>query len=251
MKTINDIVILIVQFRENPKHRLHERGLYAAVCGIPEERLRFHDVHDGPPTLAMLDGADAAILGGSSYDVWDDVPTKEGLSALVREADRRGVPMLGVCFGAQFLAAEFGGKVVQDDPGKEVGTYWIRRTEDGSIDALFADMPDKFRAQCAHHCRITELPQGAVVLAKSDVCPVHAFTLPGRDIYAVQFHPELTKAALLKRIERDVAKGALPHAHAVCYAAVDPYDVEESPQAFSLIRRFIERIVLHRARTVS
>jgi GMP synthase (glutamine-hydrolysing) len=252
MKTIDDISILIVQFRERPGQRARERTLYAAVCAIPEERLRFHDVHEGPLTLGMLDGVDAVILGGSGYSVWDDIPTKDGLSALVREADRRGVPMLGVCFGAQFLASEFGGKVEADDANKEVGTYWIRRTEDGSIDAMFADMPDKFRAQCAHHCRITELPPGAVVLAKSDVCPVHAFTLPGRDVYAVQFHPEITKAAFIDRIERDVAKGgAMPHEHVVCYAAVDPYDVEESPQAFSLIRRFIERIVLHRARTVA
>lgn len=248
---ITDITILLIQHRKSDRRRMSERREFVAACGLPEASFRYLDVHEQEPDMAGLAGIDAILIGGSAYSVFEDTPHQEAAIAVIREAARRGIPILGICFGAQLLAKAFGGTVIADDVAKEVGTFAMRRTEDGSIDALFADMPDKFPAQCAHRCRVSELPPGALVLAKSERCPVQAFVLPGRDIYAVQFHPEVTKDALLARIERDrQSKRPSPHDHAVCYAAIDPYDVEETPQALSLIRRFIDRIVLHRVKTV-
>lgn len=251
MRETKDITILLLQHRKNVVGREAERAAFREVCGVTDEHLRAIDVHVEVPTMALLDGVDAVVIGGSGYSVFEETPHQDAAKAVVLEADRRGIPILGVCFGAQLLAKTFGGKVERDADNMEVGTYMMRRTDDGSIDALFADMPDKFAAQCAHQDRVTEVPPGSVILAKSDKCPVQAFAIPGRDIYAVQFHPEVTKTGFLERIERDKQSSMpMPHPPGVCYATVDPYDVEESPQAFALVRRFVDRIVLHRARTV-
>jgi GMP synthase (glutamine-hydrolysing) len=251
MRDSNDITILLLQHRKNERGREAERAAFREVCGVTDAQLRALDVHADAPTTALLDGVDAIIIGGSGYSVFEETPHQDAAKAVVLEADRRGIPILGVCFGAQLLAATLGGKVVRDADNMEVGTFTIRRTDDGSVDALFADMPDKFAAQCAHQDRITEAPPNAVILAKSDKCSIQAFAIPGRDIYAVQFHPEVTKAGFLERIERDKQSSLpMPHPPGVCYALVDPYDVEETPHAFALVRRFVDRIVLHRAKTV-
>ncbi len=247
---MDSITILLLQHRRDERMRESERVSFRAACGIAEERFRTIDAHRDDITTALLDGVDMLLISGSGYSVFDETPRKEDVRALVREADRRGIPILGVCFGAQLVAETFGGKVERDTENKEVGTFVMRRTEDGSMDALFADMPDRFPAQCAHQDRIMEIPPGAIILAKSERCPVQAFVIPGRDVYAVQFHPERTKADVLASIERD-RQHVDPSAPGTTYAEVDPYDIEETPRAYGLIRTFIDRIALHRVRSIS
>ena len=61
-------------------------------------------------------------------------------------------------------------------------------------------MPEVFDAYLGHKEAVARLPEGAVLLASTDTCPVHAFRI-GRNVYATQFHPELDGVAICDRID--------------------------------------------------
>ncbi len=126
---------------------------------------------------------DGVVISGSQTSVYDDEPWTHELTAWARGAHRADVPMLGVCWGHQFLAQALGGRVV--DMGEyELGYREVERVGD---DPLFADVPTPFTAFQTHSDRVAELPPGAVELARNDH-GVQAFRLGST--YGVQFHPE-------------------------------------------------------------
>lgn len=207
---------------------------------LKEEQVRFVNVHETAPTPSMLDGVSALVIGGSKKSVWEEIPNGAALAEVTKAARAKKLPIIGVCFGAQFLAHIFGGKVVRDHAKEERGTYDITTSDDSFTDLLFADAPFSFKAQCAHHDCITQPPAGAVVLASSQLCPVQAFTIPGTDVYGVQFHPERSKAdyerGLALREKNDPSqKPAIDAIRA---------KLQESPDAEAILERFIDRVVL-------
>ena len=80
------------------------------------------------------------------------------------------------------------------------GSSPVRLTAAGRQDPLFGELPDVFDAYLGHKEAVSRLPEGAVLLASTDTCPVHAFRL-GRNVYATQFHPELDDDGLCTRID--------------------------------------------------
>jgi GMP synthase-like glutamine amidotransferase len=113
--------------------------------------------------------------------------------ALLRDADQRGVPVLGVCFGAQALAVALGGTVTRASQ-PEVGWY--------SVDSAAPDLIESGPWLQWHVDAVTP-PPGATVLATSAVC-VQAYAV-GRHL-AVQFHPEVTSAEVASWVVGDVAR---------------------------------------------
>jgi GMP synthase (glutamine-hydrolysing) len=209
---------------------------------LTEQQMRFVNVHQTVPTLSMLDGVHAVVIGGSKLSVWEEVPNGASLAEVVKAARAKKLPTIGVCFGAQFLAHIFGGKVVRDVAKEERGTFEITTSDDSFTDLLFADAPFTFKAQCAHHDCITTPPTGAVVLASSELCPVQAFSIPGTDVYGVQFHPERSK----EDYERSLAlRGQQDPSYKQKADAIAAH-LEESPDAEAILARFIDRVVLPR-----
>ena len=133
---------------------------------------------DGP--LPDLDGADHVIVLGAIWSVYDDSPDRAWIAdelAWLRRADEAGVPVLGICFGAQALATAFGGRV-EAAPRKEVGWRLVDSFDPGLIP------PGPWLEFHGDRCLP---PRQARVLARNDV-GVQAFVI-GRHL-AVQFHPE-------------------------------------------------------------
>jgi GMP synthase (glutamine-hydrolysing) len=102
-----------------------------------------------------------------------------------------GIPILGICYGAQLAAQQLGGTVARTP----VGEYG--RTEVTLIarSPLFADWPTTSAVWMSHGDAMTEAPPGFVVLARSEGSPVAAFGDDERRIYGVQFHPEVVHTA--------------------------------------------------------
>jgi len=144
------------------------RGAELSVTLVPKEG------------LPALDGVDHVVVLGAVWAVYDDSPDRAWIAdelAWLRRADEAGVPVLGICFGGQALAAAFGGRV-EPSPRKEIGWSMVNTADPGVIPAgpWLEFHNDRFFP-----------PEDARILASNALC-VQAFAL--RQHLGVQFHPE-------------------------------------------------------------
>ncbi len=111
-------------------------------------------------------------------------------------ADEKAI--LGICLGSQVIAEALGAPT-QRSPEKEIGVFPIELTEEGRLDPIFKNFPDKFSAFHWHN-DMPGIPDGAVLLARSLGCPHQAFRY-GNRIYGLEFHLEPTRASAKELIE--------------------------------------------------
>lgn len=172
------VALLDASLGDTPAERNLRRELDATVdvYKLPEGAL--------PPSVASAEWEyDAVVVSGSQTAVYEDRDWIHEATDWIRPVHERGVPILGICWGHQFLAQALGGRVV--DMGEyELGYRELRRVGE---DPLFDGVPERFVSFETHSDRVAELPAGASVLARNDF-GVQAFRL-GRT-YGVQFHPE-------------------------------------------------------------
>ena len=97
-----------------------------------------------------------------------------------------GVPILGICYGAQLMAYALGGSV-KSAPVREYGRRDIRYSDN----SLFSGMDKESTCWMSHTDYVDILPEGFEIAASTDSCPAAAFADESRKLYAVQFHPEV------------------------------------------------------------
>ena len=143
---------------------------------------------EGPPP--SLDGIDAVMVlgGGMHVDQEDAHPWLRREKELLRELVEQGMPILGVCLGAQLLA-EAAGARPHRSARPEIGWHRIAVTAHGAADPLIGPLAPAFEV-FAWHSYEAPLPPGGVALARTPVC-LHAFRLDGRPAWGVQFHAEV------------------------------------------------------------
>jgi len=184
-------------------------GEYAAFLdagGLEPEQLHRVRVESGPLPAINLDDYSAIIVGGSPYNASDPVEAKsatqlrveEELATLLDDVVARDFPFFGACYGIGLLGSHQRG-VIDRTWGEPIGPTRVTVTADGAVDELFATLAPTFDAFVGHKeaCRV--LPDGAVRLASGETCPVQAFRI-GENVYATQFHPELTVPGIIARI---------------------------------------------------
>ncbi len=98
-----------------------------------------------------------------------------------------GIPVLGICYGAQLIAHTLGGRVEH----ASVSEYGKREFSFVKLSPLSADIPEKSVCWMSHTDYVSALPQGFETLASTPTCPVTAYGDPQKRIYGVQFHPEV------------------------------------------------------------
>jgi len=149
-----------------------------------------------------LDGcAGLVVLGGpQSANDTEFAPLRQ----LLRDAVANELPTLGICLGAQLLAAANGGRVERNPEGPEIGARLIAKRAAAATDPLFGPLPLTPDVLQWHYDSVTRLPPGAVQLAGSPQCANQAFRL-GRLAWGVQFHIETTPEVVRQWAEEDAA----------------------------------------------
>lgn len=139
------------------------------------------------------------VLGGPmSVDEEENFPFLRWEKRIICAAIEESVPLLGVCLGAQLIAAVLGTRVFRG-PVREIGWSPITITPHGQVDSLLGYMPENATVFQWHGDGF-ELPRGAIRLASSTHYGTQAFRL-GRTIYGLQFHLEVTPPMIERWIE--------------------------------------------------
>ncbi|MCD7933516.1 MAG: glutamine-hydrolyzing GMP synthase [Tannerellaceae bacterium] len=123
------------------------------------------------------------ILSGSPYSVNDANAFKADLSNI-----RKKYPVLGICYGAQFLAYSSNGKVESAD-SREYGRAHL--THINSDDKLLKDIPTGSQVWMSHGDTITVLPEEFRIIASTEDVKAGAYKISGEPTWGVQFHPEV------------------------------------------------------------
>lgn len=187
-------------------------GIFEDVLRDAEYRIHYYDI--GVDELWTLDPLlpDLLVVLGGPVSVHDGdlhpFLTEERLLLATRLAGNR--PTLGICLGAQQIAATLGAKVAPMG-SKEIGFAELDLSDEGSQGPLR-------HLEGAHvlhwHGDAFEVPVGATLLASTSICPTQAFAL-GRNVLALQFHPEVDPSAGMER-------WLIGHAVELAAAAIDP-----------------------------
>jgi len=139
-------------------------------------------------------GLKGIILGGSPFSVNDANALQADVKAM-----NANLPVLGLCYGAQLTAKNYGGRVEKSDKREYGRAIFTVKQQD----TLFQDVPASSQVWMSHSDTITELPEGFDLLGTTESIPVAAFkgtAANGQPLYGLQFHPEVYHSAEGKTI---------------------------------------------------
>ncbi len=137
--------------------------------------------HDDPSVIGV-------ILSGSPFSVYDEKAFRTELSSI-----RGRLPLLGICYGAQFMAYTNGGKV-EPAGSREYGRALL--TQVCPDDPLFAGIAPGSQVWMSHGDTITAIPQNFSVVASTEKVKIAAYRIEGESTWGVQFHPEVYHSAI-------------------------------------------------------
>lgn len=195
-KNIHNQRLLIVdfgsQYTQLIARRVRECGVYCEIYpfDIPDDF-----VAEFAPQGVILSGGPETVTATQTPRI------PESIFGL-------GVPILGICYGMQALAAQLGG-VVEGSKTREFGHASIVATNPSVLlDTVILDEGREADVWMSHGDKVTELPSDFITTASTPSAPIAAMENPERRIFGVQFHPEVTHTVrggeLLRRFARDI-----------------------------------------------
>ena len=146
------------------------------------------------------------ILSGGPNSVYDsDYHADTGLFDL-------GIPVLGICYGMQFMAYHLGGEVSAGDQ-REFGYAQVHTQESALTHDIYDVQPHTLDVWMSHGDKVSRLPNGFRTIGSTPSCPIAMMEQPDKHFYGIQFHPEVTHTkqgkALINRFVLDIC-GAQP-----------------------------------------
>lgn len=138
------------------------------------------------PYTASIDKIKGGSLSGIILTGGPDSVYAENAKSCTDEIFALGVPILGICYGMQYIAKKFGGRIAAADV-REYGRVAIDMKAHPLLKGL-----DSGIAWMSHNDSVTLAPEGFDAIASTKVCPVAAFAHDERKLYGVQFHAEVT-----------------------------------------------------------
>ena len=160
------------QYNQLIARRVRECGVYCEV--VPFRKITAGGLKEEKPAGIIFTGGPNSVYLETSPHIDPEV---FGL----------GIPILGICYGAQLMAHTLGGRVATA-PASEYGKA---ETEFNSNALMFKGLPEKAVTWMSHTDYIAEVPEGFEITAHTEVCPVAAMENREKKLYATQFHPEV------------------------------------------------------------
>jgi GMP synthase (glutamine-hydrolysing) len=172
-EAVDEVVVLDYggQYSQLIARRVRELGVFSEL--LPHH-IGADEVARRRPKGVILSGGPASVYAA-------------GAPPLERELLELGVPVLGICYGMQLLARALGGRV----EGAEVGEFGRSQLSVGVSGRLLAHTPEEQTCWMSHRDTVFEAPAGFTALASSTASPVAAFESLERQVYGIQFHPEV------------------------------------------------------------
>jgi GMP synthase-like glutamine amidotransferase len=215
--------ILVV--RHEPFEHL---GHFAKI--LKQNNIPFYYKDLGEPL--ELDGCHGVIVMGGPQSANDSLPGLVAELMLIEQAVVREVPVLGICLGAQLIAKALGARVYRN-PEKEIGWAPVYFTAAAEHDHVFGGIVSP--ANLFHwHGETFDLPAGAEWLAYSDKCRHQAYRF-GRNVYGIQFHPEITPEMIVDWSAQPANCGEVE----TLGAPLDPHAADTEPIARKMLEGWL------------
>ena len=159
------------QYNQLVARRVRECNVYCEIYSYKTDIEKIKEMH--PKGIILTGGPN------SCYE--------EGAPTYTKELFELGIPVLGLCYGAQLMMRILGGKV-EKAPVREYGKILVHVNKES---ALFTDISEETVCWMSHNDYISQAAPGFQICAHTADCPVAAAENPDKQLYAIQFHPEV------------------------------------------------------------
>lgn len=177
------------QYNQLITRRIREMGVYSE---LHDHEISIEEIKKMNPK--------GIILSGGPNSVYE-----EGSFTVDPEIFNLGVPVMGICYGMQLMTKLLGGTVERANE-REYGKAVIK----AETHSLFTKLPEEQTVWMSHSDKVINLPEGFNVIAHSPSCKYAAIENPERNLYGVQFHPEVRHSEygndLLRNFIREICK---------------------------------------------
>ncbi len=176
---MKDVSIIVLdfgsQYTQLIARRLREERIY---CEILPYYTTVDAIQEKNPQGIILSGGPSSVYNNDAYEVDQDIYNL-------------GLPILGICYGMQRIAVDFGGSVVRSNHHEYGKAELLINKEHGECSPLFDGCDDERTVWMSHSDRVDELPAGFKPIAHSDNSPYAAIANEAKRVYAMQYHPEV------------------------------------------------------------
>lgn len=195
---------LLLSTRPEDEAAAEELASFTAGMQLDDGAIEQRRVESAPLGEVDLDSYSGVLLGGSPFNNSDTVKSQTQLrvereiGTLVREIIDRDYPLMGACYGIGTVGTLIGA-TLGDEYAEEAGLVSVSTTPEGLEDPLLDGFPKSFQTIVGHKEAVSTVPGTATVLVTGHACPIQMFRVKS-NVYATQFHPELTAPALESRL---------------------------------------------------
>jgi len=176
MKNVSIIVLDFgSQYTQLIARRLREDKIY---CEILPYHTKVEEIQAKNPKGIILSGGPSSVYNEDAYEV------DQGVYSM-------GIPVLGICYGMQRIAVDFGGSVIRSDHHEYGKAELDIVGYPDSVSPLFVECDNNRIVWMSHSDRVDTLPEGFEVIATSANSPYAAIANNEKRVYAMQFHPEV------------------------------------------------------------
>lgn len=166
------MTILVINNKGQYNHRIQRSLQYLKIPSeLVPNTLTVEEIREKNPIGLILGGGPSIECAGNSEEY-------------IKEFD---LPILGICLGHQLIAKAYGGEVSTSD----TESYAKVELDILNDNNLFNQLAPKMEVWSSHKDEVKVVPEEFEVLAKSDLCDVESFKHKDKDVYGIQFHPEV------------------------------------------------------------